>query len=169
MKDNWKIEIRTTCKICGKPLPNSRYRTYCSTKCRNKRNNLLQREKGYNTAWQKARRDKEASEPSSNKIQCLVCGKWYVQVCSHAYQAHGMTGREYREYYDLEVKRGVVPKWYRESKGEQAIENGTYKNLEAGAKHRFKKGQAGVGVYKRSPITIDRVSKLGKSQQNRRK
>ncbi len=64
---------------------------------------------------------------------------------------------EYREYFKLEVKRGVVPDWYRKLKGEQAIDNETYKNLIKGAKFRFKKGQEGVGVYKRSPITLDRL------------
>jgi endogenous inhibitor of DNA gyrase (YacG/DUF329 family) len=31
-----KIEIRTDCKVCGGDLPNSRFRTYCSEKCRRK-------------------------------------------------------------------------------------------------------------------------------------
>ena len=68
-----------------------------------------------------------------------------------------MTGREYREYFELEVKRGVVPEWYRKLKGDIALDNETYKNLENGAKFRFKKGQAGVGVYKRAPATLDKL------------
>lgn len=48
------------------------------------------------------------------------------------------------------------------------MENGTYKNLESGAKFRFKKGQIGVGVYKRSPITIERISNLGKKYGRRK-
>jgi len=162
MKKNWKVEIRQDCKICGKPLPNARYRSYCSTKCRNKRNNAQQAKKGYSTAWQKAKRDKIASVPSPDKVKCLICGKYYVQVGTHAYLVHGITGREYREEFGLEVKRGTVPAWYRKKKGDQAIENETYKNLEAGAKHRFKKGQEGVGVYERSPVTKERLKKQGK-------
>jgi len=154
---NWKVEIRDNCKICGGPLPNARFRTYCSEKCRAKRNNDKQKESGYNTQWQRNKRDEVAKAPSDKKCQCLICGKWYVQVCSHVHQVHGMTGREYREYFKLEVKRGVVPDWYRKLKGEQAIDNETYKNLIKGAKFRFKKGQEGVGVYKRSPITLDRL------------
>jgi hypothetical protein len=72
-----------------------------------------------------------------------------------------MTGREYREYFELEVKRGVVPEWYRKLKGDQAIDNETYKNLEKGARFRFKKGQKGIGTYKRSPITMERLKNQG--------
>jgi len=156
----WIVEIRTDCKMCGKPLPNARYRTYCSDICRNKRNNAKQAETGYATAYQRARRDKIASIESPDKVQCLYCGKWYVQVCTHAFQVHGVTGRQYREHFELEVKRGVVPEWYRKLKGDQAMDNETFKNLEAGAKHRFKKGDKKAGVYKRSPVTLERLKKL---------
>lgn len=166
MKDkNWKVEIRTTCKICGKPLPNARYRTYCSAECRNKRNNAKQKEAGYNTKYQKTRRDKIASVPDDRKCQCLICGKWYVQVGTHVRQVHGMSAREYREYFNLEVKKGTTPEWFRKVKGDIALENGTYKNLEKGSEFRFKKGQEGVGVYERSPITIDRLKNLHKTKK----
>jgi predicted transcriptional regulator len=159
MVKTWKVEFRDNCKVCGEPLPNARYRTFCSTKCRNKFYNKKNQKN--NTAWQRAQRDKEASVPSPDKVQCLICGKWYVQVCSHVWSVHKMTGREYREHFELEVKRGVAPAWYRKSKGEQALENKTYQNLEAGEKFRFKKGGA-IPVYKRSPITLERLKNLHK-------
>ena len=164
-KKNWKVEIRQDCIECGGKLPNARYRTYCSDKCRNKRNNRKQQELGYATEWQRKKRAKIASVPSKDKCQCLICGGWYVQVCSHTHQVHGMTGREYREYFKLEVKRGVVPEWYRKLKGDQAIDNETYKNFELGAKFRFKKGQEGMGVYKRSPITLERLKNQHKKAE----
>ena len=151
----FKVEIRSDCKTCGGALPNARFRTYCSKECRSKVYNG--RYSAKYTEWQRQKRDRIASIPSEDKCQCLVCGKWYVQVCSHAYVKHGMTGREYREYFKLEVKRGVTPEWYRKMKGEQAMDNQTWKNLEKGAKFRFKKGQEGIGVYERSPITIERL------------
>ena len=165
MKISWRVELRDNCKICGKPLPNARFRTFCSAKCRNKANNLKQKESGYNVNWQRAKRDKVASVPSDRKCQCLICGKWYVQVGSHVVNVHHITAREYREQFELEVKRGTVPEWYREKKGKQALDNETYKNLEAGAKYRFKKGQEGVGVYKRSPITLERLKNQHKKQE----
>ena len=157
MTKKWKVEMRDTCKVCGKPLPNARYRTYCSKKCRKLRNNNEQNNSGYSTDWQRKKRDKIASVPDPNKCQCLICGKWYVQVCSHVYQVHHMTAREYRERFELEVRRGIIPDWYRKIKGDIALDNETYKNLEKGVKYRFKKGEKGVGVYKRSPITIKKL------------
>jgi hypothetical protein len=107
--------------------------------------------------WQREKRAKIASVPDPNKCQCLICGNWYVQVGSHVNQVHGITARAYREQFHLEVKRGTTPKWYRKLKGEEAIENGTFKNLKAGEEFRFEKGQEGLGKYKRSPITIERL------------
>lgn len=156
---SFKIEIRKDCKVCGGPLPNSRFRTYCGEVCRKKFYNVKYKTKM--AEWQVIRRNKKASIPNPEKMQCFICGRWYVQVCSHAQQVHGMTGREYREKFDLDVKRGVIPEWYRKLKGDIAMDNKTYKNLEAGAKFRYKKGQKGVGVYKRSGQTQKRLSKNG--------
>lgn len=155
----FKVEFRKTCKVCNKPITGKRFRTYCSDECRNK---FFNKKYAYkHTIWNRNQRDKIASIPDKNKVQCLVCGKYYVQVGTHIVQVHGMTGREYREAYDLEVKRGIVPGWYRELKGDQAIENGTVENLKAGAKFRFKKGDK-VGNYKRSPVTIARIREMQK-------
>ena len=87
---------------------------------------------------------------------------------SHIVQRHGITARQYREEYELEVKRGTVPEWYRKLKGEQALKNGTFKNLEAGAKFRFKPGDK-VGVYKRSPVTLERLANAYQERINRHK
>ena len=155
----FKVEIRTTCKVCGAPIKQKRFRSYCSVECRNKFFNGKYADR--QAEYQRKRQDKLASIPSDKKIQCLICGKWYVQVCTHVLQKHGMTGREYREAFNLEVKRGVVPKWYREMKGEQAIENGTVENLKIGRKFWFKPGSKTAGRYKRSPITIEKLRKMG--------
>ena len=49
----------------------------------------------------------------------------------------------------LDVKKGTVPKWYRKMKGDQALENGTYKNLKVGKKFRYKKGDPRLQLYGR--------------------
>jgi predicted nucleic acid-binding Zn ribbon protein len=155
----FKVEFRKTCKVCDKPVPKGA-RSYCSKQCRNKFFNKKNAHLG--VLWQRKRRDLEASKPSPNKVKCLICGKYYVQVCSHIYQVHGCTAREYREDYDLEVKRGVVPDWFRKLKGEKAMSNGTYKNLEVGKKFWFTKGDHSLGRYKRSKITLERLKHLYK-------
>ena len=151
----FKIEIRKKCKICNKPLI-KRQRTYCSKSCRYK---------VYNKKYAKARNEwtrNKRGKYADNKIECLVCGKYYRQVGTHIVQMHDMTAREYREYFELEVKKGILPDDLRKLYGEQALENGTYKNLKIGKKFWFKKGQKGVGIYQRSPITIERLKKLHK-------
>lgn len=95
-------------------------------------------------------------------IQCKICGKWFRQVGSHVTQVHKLTAREYREYIGVDVKRGLLPDDLRKLYGEQALENGTYKNLKAGKKYWFKPGQEGVGVYKRSDQTLERLREQGK-------
>lgn len=168
MKRTFKVEIRENCKVCGGKLLNNRYRTYCSTKCRQRYYNQKNADKSLE--WQRKRRDEIAKTPSKNKCQCLICGRWYIQVATHIYQVHGMTGREYREHFGLEVKKGTVPEWYRKKKGDQALENKTYKNLEKGSKFRFKKGQDGVGAYKRSEITLNRLrEQIKKTHKNKAK
>jgi len=55
MKKNWTVELRDNCKVCGGALPNARYRTFCSTKCRVKSDNAKQVASGYCKRYQKAR------------------------------------------------------------------------------------------------------------------
>lgn len=90
----------------------------------------------YNREWSRAKRAKY----SPGKIQCLMCKGWYIQLGSHVRQRHNMSALEYKQKFDLPTSRGIIPRWYREVKGEIALENGTYKNLESGASTRYKKG-----------------------------
>jgi len=102
-----KVEIRTDCKVCGGDLPNTRYRTFCSAKCRNKFYNKKYAD--IHTAHNKNKRERLASVPDPiNKCQCLICGLWYVQLGTHVVQVHNLTARQYREQFDLKVKKGTV-------------------------------------------------------------
>lgn len=163
----FKVEFRKDCKVCHGKITGAHFRSYCSPECRIKFFN--KKYSAQHTEWNRIRRDQEASKPDAKKVQCLICKKWYVQVGTHIVQVHGATAREYREAYGLEVKRGTVPKWYREMKGEQAMENETYKNLKAGAVHRFKPGDPRAGKYTRSPITLERLKNLKQNYANKKK
>lgn len=152
----FNVEVRALCKICGNPIT-GRYRTFCSKGCRGV--SLYRRRKDYNKKWQAKKR----GEYSEDKIQCLDCGRWYVQVGTHVIQAHGYeSAREYREAHDLEVKRGTVPEWYRELKADKVFENGTVENLKAGQRYWFIQGDPMAGKYHRSHITRERFKKLHK-------
>ena len=160
MNRKFKVEVRKDCKICGKPLPTKRHRTYCSPTCRNKEYNkrYFQYRKEYAREWRG-----KAPEIEGTKIQCPICDRWYVQLGTHVIQRHEYeTAREFREDNGLDVKRGSIPTWYRGLKGKQATENGTWKNLKRGKKFWFKKNDPRAGIYERSKQTLKRLAKQGK-------
>ena len=156
-----KIEIRKNCKFCGNPITKKRYRLYCSQECRNKVNNLKYKDKM--AEWQRKSQDKKHSIQRPGTIQCKICGRWYVQVGTHTYLRHGLTAREYREEYNLPVKKGIVPTWYSKKKGDTALRNGTWKNLEMGKKFWYKKGD------ERAKAQTYWKGKLGGSKDKMRK
>lgn len=133
------------CIVCGVDVPKG-YVKYCSKKCRNKFNN--KKFQSSTVEWNRKKRAQLASVPSSDKKQCAICGGWYIQVGTHVRLVHGMTAREYKELYNLPIKRGISPAWYRELKGRIAKENGTYKNLEKGKESRFIKGDPRASIKK---------------------
>jgi len=75
------------------------------------------------------------------KIKCLICGCWYWQVGSHIFQRHNMTAKEYRELYNLPLRRGIQPDWLRKIRRENALKHKTYKNnlIKKGQVTRYKK------------------------------
>lgn len=153
-----KIKVCPICKEKFKLYSNSQ--KFCSFACRETTY------KDYRTDQQRKERAIVATKADPNKVQCLICSKWYVQVGTHIVQVHGMTCREYRVEFDLEVKRGIVPLWYRKQKGDQSLENKTYLNLKKGKKHWYVKGDKKAGHYKRSPITLERLKELHKKKIN---
>lgn len=116
----------------------------------------------YSMLWNRRKADAIASKPAKNKIQCLVCKRWYRQVGSHVWQRHKMLAREYRQEYGFDVKRGQLPPDLRKLKADYVFENGTVRNLKKGKKFWWKKGQKGLGIYIRSPQTLERIRNLNK-------
>ena len=159
MDRHFKIEIRTNCKVCGSSLP-KRFRTYCSTKCRT--HAINQRHAKKQRIWQRKRKDKLAVEPSKDKIQCLICNRWYTQICSHVFQRHKITARKYKVMFGLDVKRGLIPKKLLEIKRQHVFKNNTVKNLKKGKPNRFKKNDPCAGIYPRSAQTLERLKNLSK-------
>ena len=159
-KLTFKVEIRDKCKVCGKKIKVKGFRSYCSAECRNKFYNGKYA-KMY-ADWQRRNQDLKATVPGEGKIKCLICGRYYVQVGTHIFLRHGITAREYREEFDLERKKGILPLWYKKLKGDQALENGTFKNLKKGKKYRCVPGDKRAGRYKRSKVTLERLKTLCK-------
>lgn len=126
--------MNKNCIECGKPITKKKCYKFCCAKCR---------QKNTNRRWyqnQKLWSQNKRGAYSKNKVLCLICGKYYVQVGSHIVQTHNITARKYREQYDLPVKRGILPLWYRKIKRDLAIENKTADNIKKDNGFRFKKG-----------------------------
>lgn len=150
----WKVEHRKYCKQCDDVITHNRFRSFCSTVCRQKYHNKI--------AYHKYNRNEEQRLKSGakkiGKIRCLICGSWYWKVGAHVTQRHNITAREYRELHRLEVKKGTTPNHLRKIWGKNALDNNMDKQLiRVGKKTRFKKGQYGLGVYERSPVTIAKM------------
>ena len=152
------------CVVCGSSFKPPKYNgarsKYCSPKCRNRFYN--KKNQAYNTEMNRLKRLKQAEEPSPLKLQCQICGRWYKKVGSHIWQTHKMTAREYRKEYGFDVKRGQLTDVGRKVMHDHVFSNGTVNNLKAGEVNWFKKGQKGVGVYKRSEQTMNRLKEQGK-------
>lgn len=147
------------CQRCGEIFTPAKYANnvkYCSQYCRNKG----YYEKRGGAKYQREYYNKIRKEDGLPKIQCMICGLMYRQVGTHIVQAHGITAREYRLEFGFDLKKGQLPEDYRELKANQSVICGGVENLKKGAKFRFKKGQKGVGLYTRSPQTIERLKKL---------
>ena len=90
-------------------------------------------------------------------IKCKICDKSFKRVCSHVRQTHGVSAREYKEAFGLDVKKGILSNEDRKIMHDYALANGMDEQLKkAGKATRFKKGTPGLGVYKRSAQTIER-------------
>jgi ROS/MUCR transcriptional regulator protein len=49
-----------------------------------------------------------ATDATGDHIQCHECGEWFVSVAHHAYMAHQITAKEYREMFGLNDKQGLI-------------------------------------------------------------
>lgn len=148
------------CEQCGEKLENAGHNArFCSEKCRAELYAVKYRER--RLEWQRNYFQKLREEEARELVACLICGKKFIQVGSHIVSRHGITAREYREHFGLDVKKGTLPPDYRERKARDARDNEMPEMLFiVGKRTRFKKGQKGLGKYTRSEQTKKRLSKL---------
>jgi hypothetical protein len=151
--------IIKNCKKCGKVFTaTSNSQKFCSQLCRNR---TYYDNRG-GAEYQREYLYKKSLKNGKHKIQCHICGKWYRQVGTHIVQTHKITARQYREEYGFDVKRGQLPNDLRERKARHVFMNKTVNNLKSGKKFWFKRGQEGIGVYKRSQQTLERLKNLSR-------
>ena len=159
-------QIKKTCTLCktqylaSSHANNSKYCNACKVIQYKKHNEFTE----YKRQQQLERNNRQASKPSKNKIQCLECGKYYAKPASHAFQQHQMTAREYKQKHGLEVSKGIITNEMKDKLKQYTYENRTKvidNNLiKAGKQTRYKTAPNWNYNYKRSPQTLERLSKL---------
>lgn len=50
------------------------------------------------------------------RVQCHICGRWYISLANHVYPAHGILADEYREQFGLNYTRGLIGEDLRDRK-----------------------------------------------------
>jgi len=165
--------ITKTCKLdeCGKTFEyentqGQSRRAFCDDVCRNKYNNIKNRGKKYYEAGN-ARQQERCGVYEPEKIECLICrddkkeNRYFHKLGAHIYNYHGVLSREYRKKYGLDIKRGQVSKTLKHTLATNVKDNYdkvVADNLVRGGKAtRFKKGDEGIGKYKRSKQTMKRL------------
>ncbi len=150
---------KKTCRQCKEtytPKAKANNSVYCSVKCRNKYTYH-----NYTKKWQQEhnKEKQNAMYNKDNAIKCEVCGRYFKQVGTHVVNSHGYaSAREYREEFGFDLKKGQLPEEYRKHKRDVQHKKCIEDNLiTKGAEFRFKKGDEGVGVYKRSEQTMKRL------------
>jgi hypothetical protein len=93
--------------------------------------------------------------------KCEICGEHYHRVTAHARQVHGLSAREYKKEFGLDLIKGICSKESAERTRVKTMSNFDtviYENLlKAGEQSRFKKGCKGRTIDKVSPQTLKRL------------
>ena len=80
-------------------------------------------------------------------LVCHICGKSFRKLGSHAYMTHGITSREYKIMFGLDVQKGLVTDEHRAELSDlnrKHFDLVVRENLiEGGKKTRFKKNSPG--------------------------
>ncbi len=77
---------------------------------------------------------------------CELCGKGFRKVISHVWQHHEMTGKEYKQMFGFDSKKGIVNRELAETLRQNVLNH--YDDviiplIENGKKSRYKQGQEG--------------------------
>jgi len=97
--------------------------------------------------------------PGPDKVECLLCHRYFRKVGAHIFMTHGITRLEYCEQFGLDRKRGLLTEIERKVLRDHIYSNGTINNLKKGEVYRYKKGDKRAGRYTRSKQTMDRLQK----------
>lgn len=150
------------CKNCNQLITrrkNANNVKFCSLACRNTFNR--ERNRTRVNQWQRNRWGAYAPD----KIQCLICGKWYYKPAQHTYQTHHVDAYSYKKAHELDTTKGLITEETRELLRQHAKDNAPIvidQNLIAkGKRTRFQRGDKTLGTYQRTPSQLARLREHG--------
>ncbi len=95
------------------------------------------------------------------KVICHICGKSFNKLLTHVWQAHGLSEKEYKLKFGLDLYKGLISE-NTKLKLQEAVKNNydlvvTQNLVKNGKKSRFEKGSSGRTIDKISPQTYERL------------
>jgi hypothetical protein len=107
-------------------------------------------------------------DPITDAHRCEECGKWYRGLVRHITRRHGMTSRDYKAKWGINMKESLMGEELRGRLSKAAFRTGVYKNVAEGGKtYWFKKGESTFQKYRRSEQTKKRLRLLRKATKKR--
>jgi hypothetical protein len=95
-----------------------------------------------------------------------ICGKWCRDLVRHVTNSHRITSRQYKQLLGIDLTESLMSEATRSKLKKFVISYGNDKNLKAGEKHRFKKGETTIQEYERSEQTKKRLRRLRKDEKD---
>lgn len=105
----------------------------------------------------------EVKYAPDGKVICHICGRAYKKVLTHAVQIHGITEKEYKREFGLDVGNSLMCESSKEIARQRLLENydkvvlENLVNNENSHKTRFTKGHKGRTIEKVSHQTLKRL------------
>jgi len=104
------------------------------------------------------RKFRRTGEYAVDKVQCLICGKWYHHPMSHCWQTHKVLSKEYKIMFGFDITKSQLSKKVQDVMSENTLAR--FDSIEANLlRHRdktcFKKGHQ--VRYTRSAETAERL------------
>jgi hypothetical protein len=59
-----------------------------------------------------------------DKVQCHICGNWYVELGRHSATKHKVNADQYRAYFGLACGRALCPEWFSKKRSDKAKAEG---------------------------------------------
>lgn len=95
-----------------------------------------------------------------------VCGEWHRDLVRHITNSHRITSRQYKQLLGIDLSESLMSEATRSKLKKSVISYGNDKNLKAGEKFRFKKGETTIQGYERSEQTKKRLRRLRKDEKD---